>query len=358
MVQGWPSWHLPVLALVVVLIGQFLEGNVLSPKLVGDKVGLHPVWLIFALLAFGSVWGFTGLIVAVPVASAIGVLLRFATKRYRESPIYTGEVKTDPPVRALVQETPQEPPLVAPPQPVPGATHLTWRASDDVSRQLIFDLGRAPSFDPDDFLTSPSNAEAHAMIERWPDWPGRTLILTGPPGCGKSHLGAIWAGRAGARIAGPGDILDVSTWTSPVVALLEDCDRARHPEAALFHLMNLAKEGGGWLLFTSREAPSLWDVRTPDLLSRLRLAPVVPIGRPDPPLLRAVIVKLFADRQIRIDEEVVAYAERHCDQSLEAINRFVAAVDDESLAAGRRITRPLAAKAIATLERERPTLED
>ena len=93
-VQGWPSWHLPAFALGVVLIGQFLEGNVLSPKLVGDKVGLHPVWIIFALLGFGSVFGFTGLLVAVPVASALGVLLRYATRRYRESPIYTGEIAT------------------------------------------------------------------------------------------------------------------------------------------------------------------------------------------------------------------------------------------------------------------------
>lgn len=89
-VQGWPNWHLFVSALCVVLVGQFLEGNVLSPKLVGDKVGLHPVWIIFALLGFGSVFGFTGLLVAVPVASASGVLIRFATRRYRESPMFTG----------------------------------------------------------------------------------------------------------------------------------------------------------------------------------------------------------------------------------------------------------------------------
>ena len=109
---------------------------------------------------------------------------------------------------------------------------------------------------------------------------------------------------------------------------------------------------------TAREPPALWGLQTSDLLSRLRLAPLVPIGRPDSALMRAVIVKLFADRQIRIDEDVVAYAARHCDQSLEAINRFVAAVDDESLAAGRRITRPLAAQAIASLGRERPALDD
>ena len=90
-VQGWPNWHLVALTLGVVLIGQFLEGNVLSPKLVGDKVGLHPVWLIFALLAFGSVAGFTGLLIAVPVAAAAGVLIRFAARRYKESPFYSGE---------------------------------------------------------------------------------------------------------------------------------------------------------------------------------------------------------------------------------------------------------------------------
>ncbi|HUZ91726.1 MAG TPA: AI-2E family transporter, partial [Methylocella sp.] len=88
-VQGWPQWNLLAMSLGVVLAGQFLEGNILSPKLVGDSVGLHPVWLIFALLAFGSLFGFTGLITAVPLAAAAGVILRFAVKRYRESNLYT-----------------------------------------------------------------------------------------------------------------------------------------------------------------------------------------------------------------------------------------------------------------------------
>ena len=91
LVQGWPEWKLLVLSLAVVISGQFLEGNILSPKLVGASVGLHPVWLMFALLAFGSLFGFTGLIMAVPVAAAIGVLLRFAVRRYRASPLYLGQ---------------------------------------------------------------------------------------------------------------------------------------------------------------------------------------------------------------------------------------------------------------------------
>jgi len=89
-VQGWPSYWLLIMSLVVVGTGQFLEGNVLTPKLVGESVGLHPVWLMFALLAFGSLFGFTGLIVAVPVAAAMGVLIRFGIERYRESPLYRG----------------------------------------------------------------------------------------------------------------------------------------------------------------------------------------------------------------------------------------------------------------------------
>jgi len=94
LVQGWPHWTLFASAVGVVLIGQFLEGNVISPKLVGDKVGLHPVWLIFALLAFGSLLGFTGLIIAVPVAAAVGVVLRFAVHQYRASELYTNFPET------------------------------------------------------------------------------------------------------------------------------------------------------------------------------------------------------------------------------------------------------------------------
>ncbi len=102
-VQDWPQWKLLAMSLGVVLVGQFLEGNILSPKLVGESIGLHPVWLIFALLAFGSLFGFTGLITAVPFAAAAGVILRFAVRRYRASNLYTSTAGPDP--RILLQST-------------------------------------------------------------------------------------------------------------------------------------------------------------------------------------------------------------------------------------------------------------
>lgn len=217
-------------------------------------------------------------------------------------------------------------------------------------RQLTFDLARDPSLDPEDFLVAPSNAAAHAIIERWPDWPERLLLLQGPKGAGKSHLGAIWAARSSASIVRRPDRLDPRGCAPASCLFVEDCDRAGYSEDALFHLINRVRETAGWLLISARTSPDAWGLRVKDLLSRLRLAPVAEIGRPDPGLIRAVIVKLFADRQIRIDEDVVSYAALHCEQSLDAVGRFVAAVDNEALASGRRITRPLASRALAILQ--------
>jgi predicted PurR-regulated permease PerM len=94
-VQGWPSWTLFFLALGIVGVGQFLEGNVLSPRLVGHSIGLHPVWLMFALVAFGALFGFTGLLIAVPMSAAIGVLARHLLGLYLTSPFYRGRRNQD-----------------------------------------------------------------------------------------------------------------------------------------------------------------------------------------------------------------------------------------------------------------------
>ncbi len=217
------------------------------------------------------------------------------------------------------------------------------------ARQLVLDLVRDPSYDPEEFLVSSSNADAHAAIARWPAWPTRMLILMGPPGSGKSHLGAIWAARAGAHMVERAHIASQGCWTGRVVALLEDCGKGIDDQASLFHLINMVGETNGWLLMTAHTSPAAWGITIPDLLSRLRLAETVAIHRPDGDLVKAVIVKLFTDRQIQVDEDVVNYAALHCEQSLDAVGKFVAAVDEDALATGRRITRPLAAQTMARL---------
>ncbi|HMO30307.1 AI-2E family transporter [Enterovirga sp.] len=108
LVQFLPDWTWVLATLGVFMLGQFVEGNILSPKLVGASVGLHPVWLMFALLGFGSVMGFVGLLVAVPLAAVIAVLGRFAVQRYQESPLYLGPPDPPPPApRALIEAQPR-----------------------------------------------------------------------------------------------------------------------------------------------------------------------------------------------------------------------------------------------------------
>lgn len=223
------------------------------------------------------------------------------------------------------------------------------RRTSGPSRQLVFDLARDPSYDRDEFLVSSSNESAYATIDRWPAWPSRVLLLVGSPGSGKSHLAAIWAATSDARIVTANHVAISSEWDGPVVALVEDWDRVTYDQASLFHLVNMVGETNGWLMMTSRSVPTTSNITIPDLLSRLRLATVIEVHRPDAELIKSVIIKLFADRQIRIDEEVVNYTALHCERSIDAISGFVAAVDQDALASGRRITRQLAASTMARL---------
>ena len=92
--QFWPDWKRIAVVVAIFLVGQFVEGNIVSPKFVGERVGLHPVWMIFAMFAFGYLFGFVGLLLAVPLAAAIAVLFRFGLRQYLASPLYTGEKPT------------------------------------------------------------------------------------------------------------------------------------------------------------------------------------------------------------------------------------------------------------------------
>jgi len=212
-------------------------------------------------------------------------------------------------------------------------------------RQLALALPHAESFAREDFLTGAPNEAALAMIERWPDWPDRALALVGPEGAGKSHLAAIWAETAGARrvsarALGQTDLIGALATGALVI---EDAP-ARLDERALFHLLNLIREEEACLLITARAAPARWGVALPDLASRLRALPTVTLSAPDDALLRAVLVKLFADRQLGVDSSLVSYLVTRIERSFAAARAAVETLDREALRMQRPVTRALAAE--------------
>lgn len=218
--------------------------------------------------------------------------------------------------------------------------------------QLTLDLAGAPEFGARDFFVGGSNEAAARLIGRWPDWPDCVLLLNGPAGSGKSHLGAIWAARARARRLRAADLeaSGPAALAREPALLIEDLD-ALTPAGgrAFFHLLNLVRERALPTLLTAREAPERLGVEPPDLLSRLRLAPRVEIGAPDDALMRMVLGKLLTDHQIAPDPKLVAYAATRLDSSLDAARRFVEALDREALARKSRVTRRLAGQVLAAV---------
>jgi chromosomal replication initiation ATPase DnaA len=216
------------------------------------------------------------------------------------------------------------------------------------ARQLALDLGHAESFAREDFLEGPSNAAALTMIGRWPDWPAPVLALAGPEGAGKSHLAAIWAADAGARFLSGRALRDANLPVALATGALvvEDLVNGEFDERSLFHLLNLAREQEAYLLLTTRIAPNGWTLSIPDLASRLRAIPVLALGLPDEPLLRAVLVKLFDDRQLQVDEALVGYLVPRLERSFAAARQVVEQLDSEALRQKRPVTRALASEVL------------
>jgi chromosomal replication initiation ATPase DnaA len=222
----------------------------------------------------------------------------------------------------------------------------------EAPKQLAFDLPLDPRYGAEDFLVSPSNDQAYGLIESWPDWPDTILLLVGPPGSGKSHLASIWATNARAWTVAAREVTrdKVPHLVSNGALALEDMDRGEQDEAALFHLLNLARERRSYVLITCETPPDRWGLATPDLLSRLRLAPSVSLDAPDDALLKAVLVKLFVDRQLVVDTSVVDYIALRIERSLAKAAEVVNLLDREALSRGRRVSRAIAAEILGAAQ--------
>ena len=229
-------------------------------------------------------------------------------------------------------------------------------AKTSLGRQRTFDWGIRPALGREDFVVAPCNEAAVAWLDRWPDWPGPALVIHGPAGAGKSHLAEVWRRRSGAGVVAAASLAESADMAASgegapgggqATALVIEGLGGPVEERALLHIYNSIAERGGHLLLTAPAPPSRWPIALPDLVSRLRLAPTAALGLPDDALLAALMLKLFADRQVAVAPEVPAYAVPRIERTCEAVARLVDRLDRAALAEGRPVTVPLVRAVLA-----------
>ncbi|HEV2302542.1 MAG TPA: DnaA/Hda family protein [Stellaceae bacterium] len=215
--------------------------------------------------------------------------------------------------------------------------------------QLPIALPHRTAFGREDFLVASSNAEALFWIDRWPAWPSGVLLVHGPQSCGKTHLAHLWRERCGGMIVGPTELAarDVPTLLAAGRKGLAVDDAERAAELQLLHLYNSCREEGTGLLLTARRPPAAWPTALADLRSRLLATLAVEIGAPDDALLAAVLVKHFADRQLRVSAEAIGYLVPRMERSLAAAATLADRLDAAALAAKRPIGVALARDVLA-----------
>lgn len=223
-------------------------------------------------------------------------------------------------------------------------------------QQFSFALPLTTAYRQADFAVSASNRSAYEQVTAWPDWSQPVLVLHGPAASGKTHLAHIWAEQSAARV------MFASQLTKEAAAAVIEAGEAASPwvvegidalaeEAALFHLLNAVREQGGSLLLTTPQPPAQLEWQLPDLRSRLCAAPLAALDAPDEEVLVAVIRKQFADRQLRVGDEVIHYLLLRMNRSFDAARDWVERIDSAALAQQRKVTVALVRNLLDEQER-------
>ncbi|WP_435138376.1 HdaA/DnaA family protein [Pseudopelagicola sp. nBUS_19] len=219
-----------------------------------------------------------------------------------------------------------------------------------MAKQLNFDLPVRAALGRGDFFVSPANKIALGLIESWSTWPGNKLVLSGPPGAGKTHLAHVWAGIVGAQIISAASLsgADIPALCTGPIAVedIPEISQDKRAQTALFHVHNLTLAEGHSMLLTGINDPKHWGLSLPDLHSRMQGTTVATLSQPDDTLLMAVLTKQFNDRQLTPSADTIRYLLTHMDRSFDAATRIVAELDHLSLTEKRPITRTLAKRAL------------
>lgn len=212
-------------------------------------------------------------------------------------------------------------------------------------RQIPMNLLHPVSFDLSDFIVSTSNGRAVQFLNAFNESGGHFGAVVGPAGSGKSHLLHGWGQEQGAVAIEPGD--EVSALKAGQLYVIDDINQRdvsgdfSYSDDYLFHLYNWTKEIGAKVVAAADVAPSRWDRKLPDLISRLGTVQVATIEEPDDELLLVLLVKLFSDRQLQVDINVLNYIVSRVERSFSAARQSVDRVDKKALAEKRKITKAL-----------------
>ena len=224
------------------------------------------------------------------------------------------------------------------------------------SKQLPFDFECRPSLGGEDFLVAPSNHEAVAWLDNWSNWPSPLFILYGPPGCGKTHLSNVFIASTGALCLTP-TIIKTSNFSSLLDSqkffVVDDNQVNRFvnfSEISLFHFYNNLLTRGGHLLVTAECHPINWEFKLADLSSRVKAAQAIGIGMPEDDLIKVLLVKLFSDRQVRVETNVIEYVTKRIERSFDEARKFVECANEIAMVEKKGITLAVARQVFSDLK--------